>query len=133
MAWNGFHLTDRAVMGANFELNRLDFAYVRPEMLAYDLAMVIGLAAGIALGWAPRAGGVAYLGRYTLEIYLWHILILYYAAWRYPDVLASCRQLPELIVIICAAAALLIAGVTDGLSRFVNFVRHHRIALVQVP
>jgi len=131
MAWNGRQLLNPAVVGAKFELNRLDFAYVRPEMLAYDLAMIISLAAGLVLGWAPRAGAMAYLGRYTLEIYLWHILLLYYGAWRYPEVLASCRQLPELIVLVCAAAALAIAGATDALQRLSAFVRSHRVIVVQ--
>jgi len=131
MAWNARHLLDPAVVGANFELNRLDFAYARPEMLGYDLGMILGLAAGLTLGWAPRAGLMAYLGRYTLEIYLWHILLLYHGAWRYPEVLASCRQLPELIVIICAATALAIAGATDGLQRLSAFVRRHRVVLVR--
>ncbi len=133
MAWNGLQLADPTLMGLNFERNRLDFAYVRPEMLIYDLAMVAGLAAGIALGWAPRAGLVAYLGRYTLEIYLWHILVLYYGAWRYADALAACRQMPELIVLICLATALVIAGATDGLQRLLSFVRSHRLVLVKAP
>jgi len=131
MVWNGRQLLNPAVVGANFELNRLDFAYVRPEMLVYDLAMIIGLAAGLTLGWAPRAGVMAYLGRYTLEIYLWHILLLYFGAWRYAEVLASCRQLPELIVIVCAAAALAIAGATDALHRLSAFVRSHRVFVVK--
>lgn len=131
MAWNGLQLSDRTLVGQNFEFNRLDFAYVRPEMLVYDLAMVAGLAAGIALGWAPRTGLVAYLGRYTLEIYLWHILVLYYGAWRYAGALASCRQIPELIVLICLATALFIAGATDGLQRLLVFVRNHRLVLVK--
>lgn len=133
MAWNGLQLSDPTLVGLNFERNRLDFAYVRPEMIIYDLAMVAGLAAGIALGWAPRAGLFAYLGRYTLEIYLWHILVLYYGAWRYADALASCRQMPELIVLICIATALLIAGATDGLHRLLAFVRSHRLVLVKTP
>ena len=132
MIWNGLHATDRAVVGEHFERNGLDYAYVRPEMLIYDLAMVLGLAAGVNLGWNPRAGIFSYLGRYTLEIYLWHILVLYYGAWRHADALAACRQLPELIVVICAAAALAIAGATDGWSRL-KFFRHHRLVLVQVP
>jgi hypothetical protein len=132
MAWNFRHLLDRSVVGAHFELNRLDFAYVRPEMLVYDLAMTLGLAAGLALEWNPRAGLVSYLGRYTLEIYLWHILVLYFGVWRYAEALAACRQMPELIVIICAAAALAIALATDGLSRLLNFFRHHRIEVVKV-
>ena len=132
MTWNFRHLLDRSVVGAHFELNRLDFAYVRPEMLIYDLAMTLGLAAGVMLGWNPRAGLVSYLGRFTLEIYLWHILVLYFGAWRYAEALAACRQMPELIVIICAAAALAIALTADGWSRLMHFFRHHRIEVVKV-
>ena len=133
MAWNGLHITSRAFMGEHFERNNLDFAYVRPAMQIYDLAVVFALASGITLGWNPRAGIFSYLGRYTLEIYLWHILLLYFGAWRYAEALASCRQMPELIVLICAATALLIAATTDGLSRLKTFVRHHRLVLVEVP
>lgn len=130
MAWNGWQLTDRSVVGASFEFNRLDFAYARPVLIGYDLGMVLGLATGIALGWASRETPVSYLGRYTLEIYLWHILVLYYGVWRYPEALASCRQIPELIVIVCAAAALVIAIATDGLQRLKNYVRSHRVLIV---
>jgi len=129
--WNGLHLTDRAVVGASFQFNQLDFAYVRPEMMVYDLAMIVVLAAGITLGWRPRSGVASFLGRFTLEIYLWHILVLYYGAWRYPETLEWCRQLPELIVIICATACLVIAGVTEGLARLQDYVRHHRVAVVR--
>jgi surface polysaccharide O-acyltransferase-like enzyme len=132
MAWNFFRISDRSLMGEHFERNGLDFAYVRPEMLVYDLALVAAFAAGIILGWGPRAGLASWLGRYTLEVYLWHILVLYYGAWRYPETLESCRQMPELIVIICAAAALLIAFVADRFQRLADFIRHHRIALVKV-
>jgi surface polysaccharide O-acyltransferase-like enzyme len=132
MTWNFRHLLDRSLMGAHFEFNRLDFAYVRPEMLAYDFAMVFGLGVGIPLAWKVRAGIASYLGRYTLEIYLWHILVLYYGAWQFGGALAACRQMPELIVIICAAAALVIAVATDALARLRQYVRHHRVAIVQV-
>lgn len=133
MAWNGHQLLDRAVVGQSFELNRLDFAYVRPEMLIYDLAVVLALAAGISLGWSPRTSFVSYLGPYTLEIYLWHILVLYYGAWRYAGVFEACQRMPELIVIICAATCLLIAGATDGLDRLKAHVRNHRLAVIKVP
>lgn len=131
MIGNARQLLDRTVVGANFELNRLDFAYVRSEMLVYDLAMVLGLAAGIKLGWNPRAGIVSYLGRYTLEIYLWHILVLYYGAWRYADVFESCQRQPELIVLICAGTCLLIAGLADGWERLKTYLRGHQLAIVE--
>lgn len=133
MLWNFNRLVDPMVVGFNFELNRLDFAYARPELLVYDAAMVLALATGIVLGWSPRPTPLTHLGRYTLEIYLWHILVLYYGAWRYPEVLASCRQVPELIVIICFAAAIFIAMVTGLLRRSLAYIKTHRLVLLAVP
>ena len=133
MTMNSLTLLDRTAMGASFQFNRLDFAYARPVMITYDLAAVLALAAGIALGWAPRGGVLAYLGRFTLEIYLWHILVLYFGVWRFPSATGACRDLPELIVIICAGATLLIAGATDVLQRALRFARGHRLAVVPVP
>lgn len=131
MGWNVRHLLDRSVMGAHFEYNRLDFAYARPEMLVYDLWVVLGLASGVVLGWSSRANLITYLGRYTLEIYLWHILVLYYGAWRYGEATGACREIPELIVLICVSAALLIAGLTDLYDRAIAYLRGHRIQIVQ--
>ena len=130
MAWNFHQLLDRTIVGAHFELNRLDFAYARPEMLVFDLAVVFFLTSGISLGWPAGENAISYLGRYTLEIYLWHILLLYYGAWRYPEVLAACRSLPELIVIICATAAFVIAVFTDVRRRLVGYCSKHRLVVV---
>ena len=76
-----YALTNRGVVGAHFEFNNLDYAYSRPQLLLFDLAMVGALSVGIALEWSWRASLVSYLGPYTLEIYLWHILLLYEGAW----------------------------------------------------
>jgi surface polysaccharide O-acyltransferase-like enzyme len=133
MTWNFIHHSDQSVVGEHFERNNLDYAYVRPEILVYDLAVVLLFAAGLQLGWNPRATVVSWLGQYTLEIYLWHILVLYYGAWRYADTLAACRQLPELMVIICATAPLFIAGVYEGWEQLKDYVRHHRLTLISDP
>lgn len=131
MAWNFNNVTNLAVVGDHFEANRLDFAYVRPEMLIYDLAMVAVLAAGLTFGWNPRPGIISYVGRYTLEIYLWHILVLYFGAWRYAEALASCRRMPELMIIIATAACLLIAFVAEWVPRITGIIRQHRLVVVR--
>jgi surface polysaccharide O-acyltransferase-like enzyme len=132
MLWNGWHLLDRTVVGANFEFSALDYAYSRPVMLVFDLAMVVLLGTGVALDWPWRAGLVSFLGRFTLEIYLWHILVLYYGAWRYEETLAACRAQPELIVIICAATCLGIAGIFHGVPWLAERIRQYRLALIKV-
>ena len=58
--------------------------------------------------------------------------MLYFGAWRFADVLASCRELPELIVIICGGTALVIAAGADSLKRSLAFATSHRIVLVKV-
>lgn len=131
MAWNVRHLLDRSAMGDHFQFNRLDFAYVRPEMMIYDFAAVLVLGLGVTFGWSVRESLLSYLGRFTLEIYLWHILVLYFGAWQFADVLASCRAVPELIVAICIGAAVFIAVLTDAWQRAKAFWATHRLMLVK--
>lgn len=127
------YLTDRQAVGASFELNNMDFAYSRPQLLIYDLAMVGLLSVGIALGWNWRPSLVSFLGPYTLDIYLWHILLLYECAWRHAEVLESCKQMPELIFIIAAFACFLIAGAKYGITGLIAFVRQYRLVLLKQP
>lgn len=127
------YLTDRSAVGANFEFNNMDFAYCRPQLLIYDLAMVLVLSTGIMLGWNWRATIVSFLGQYTLEIYLWHILLLYFAAWRYAEVIETCRAMPELILIISALACLALAGGKYQFGRTVAFIRQYRLVLIKQP
>lgn len=132
MVWNFNLIFDVSAVGASFERNRLDYAYVRPEMLIYDLAMVAFLASGLLLGSTARRSLATYVGRFTLEIYLWHIIVLYFGAWRYAGATAACRELPELIVLIAVTATLLIAVAADGWHRLKDFIRHHRIRVVRI-
>ncbi len=133
MVWNFYHLSNRSVVGQHFERNLLDFAYVRPEMLAYDLAVVLAGATGLLRGWSVRPSLASFLGRHTLEIYLWHILVLYYGAWRYADALANCRQVPEVIIVICAATAIIIAAAKEVWDRAKIYLQTHRLELVKTP
>lgn len=127
------YLLDRSLVGASFELNNMDFAYSRPQLMIFDLAAVGALSAGIALGWSWRASLVSFLGQYTLEIYLWHILLLYESAWRHAEVLESCKQMPELILIISAAACFLIAGAKSHFTSLASFVRQYRLVFIKKP
>jgi len=132
MLWNGLQLTNPSIVGEHFEHNNLDYAYVRPVILIFDLAMTICLSTGIVLGWKFQAGKISFLGRYTLEIYLWHIIILYYGAWKYAETLAACRQIPELILIICAGTCFLIAGLYEWIPRAIRSLRQYRVSVTRV-
>jgi fucose 4-O-acetylase-like acetyltransferase len=130
---DGRYLTDRSAVGANFEFNNLDYAYARPQLLLYDLAITGILSIGVALGWSWRPSLVSFLGQYTLEIYLWHILLLYEGAWRWAEVLESCRQMPELILIICGFACILLAGTKYTVTALTATIRQYRLVLVRSP
>ena len=127
------YLTDRSLVGAHFEFNNTDFAYCRPQLLIYDLAAVVALSVGIALGWSWRPNALSFLGPYTLEIYLWHILLLYEGAWRWAGVLDTCREMPEVILIISAAACFLIGGAKHLYAAGLGLVRQYRLVLVRDP
>ncbi len=131
LAWDLRTLTDPAVVGAHFELSKIDYAYARPEILAYNLAVIAVLACGLRRGWTWSLAPFAWLGRYSLEIYLWHIVVLYELAWRFPEVLDDCHRLPELIPLIAFAACVLIAAVADGLPRLAGLARKYRLVLVR--
>ena len=40
--------------------------------------------------------------------------------------------MPELIVLICAATCLVIAGITDGWERLKTYLRGHQLTIVEV-
>ncbi len=127
------YLLDRTAVGAHFEFNNTDFAYSRPPLLLYDLAVVAACSVGIALGWNWRPNLAAFLGPYTLDIYLWHILLLYEGAWRHAEVLEACRQMPEVILMISASACLLLAGAKHLYVATVARVRQYRLVLIHQP
>lgn len=133
MAANFQVLTDRSVVGARFELNNMDVAYCRPQLLIFDLAAVGALAVGLGLGWTWRPSILSFLGAYTLEIYLWHILLLYEGAWRHAPVLAACREMPEVIILIAGTACLLIAGSKHLYTTTSAIVRQYRLVLIKDP
>lgn len=110
MAANGWHLLDRTAVGEDFSRAGLDYAYVRPVILSFNLAIVGAAALALHGAWfAGREGLIPLFGRHSLGIYLWHILLLYQAAWRHPEVLAACRELPELIILFSFATCLALA------------------------
>lgn len=133
MIWNSIRLTTPSIVGVRFETSGIDYAYVRPVIMLFNLGTVTALAVCIKQGWSAPRTIFDYLGRYTLEIYLWHLIVLYYGVWRYPDALTWCRELPDLIPVICLACSLVIALVTDGTRRAVRFVSEHRVVVIRKP
>lgn len=132
MAFNAYLLTDISIVGEHFELSKLDYVYVRPGIILYNLSIVSGFAIGIALGWSWRAEVFELFGKSSLAIYLWHIIFLYEIAWRHPTVLEQCRQIPELLFIISVAACTIIALSSNCLAQSIINARQYRIVIVKV-
>ncbi len=115
-------LIDPAVVGEAFNRSDVDLAYARPIILLYDLAAVTAVAAGVALGFQSSARLLPRFGQASLSIYLWHIMLLYWGAWRFPDVMRSCREVPELLVLFPLAACLIISTAAGGGTRLIGLV-----------
>ena len=109
-------LTDTALVGQKFELNNVDYAYVRPVMLALNLFVVLAVAGLLALGVSRHNALFSYLGKHSLQIYLWHIMVLYLLAWKFESVMGTVKNAPELMVAIALLTGILIAGLTTALN-----------------
>lgn len=103
-------LTDTTVVGPRFENSKVDYAYARPEILVLNLFVILFVAGLLAKGTDKYNAILSFLGKHSLQIYLWHILVLYYLAWRYESVLAAVKSTPELIVGFAFFTATLIAA-----------------------
>lgn len=102
-------VTEISIVGPQFEHSRVDYAYARPELLAVNLLAIIIVAGLLAKGFDKHSALLSFFGRHSLQIYLWHILVLYFAAWKHDSVLNAVKNAPELIVEFSFFTALFIA------------------------
>lgn len=114
MAFNWILLHDRSIVGARFEHSGVDYAYVRPVILVFDLSVLLAFTLWLEIGGQLRQRWLELCGRCTYAVYLWHILFLYYLAWSKPNVLSACHRLPELIVFVSLFTALVIAAAAEA-------------------
>ena len=110
-------LTDISRVGEDFSRSGADLAYVRPVIMVLDLAAVLAVASGMALKWSPAANILSRFGQASLSIYLWHIMLLYQIAWRQPDVMRTCAEVPELLVAFSFLACLIIGTIARQSSK----------------
>jgi surface polysaccharide O-acyltransferase-like enzyme len=109
-------LTDIAVVGQNFEHSKADYTYVNPAIMAVNLLVAV-VVAGLLVRGADKYNAIlSFLGRHSLQIYLWHILVLYFIAWRYASVLNTVKTAPELIVGFAFFTAILIAVLASAIG-----------------
>lgn len=111
--WN--ELSNRVLVGANFEHSKIDYAYSRPVIMLVDLSVVVVIAGLLAKGVSLNIPALSYLGRFSLHIYLWHIIVLFFLAWKHEFVLSGVKSAPELILFIAVFCSFLIAGAVAGL------------------
>lgn len=107
-------LTDIVVVGQTFEHNKLGYAYSRPEILVLNLFVILFVAGLLVKGADKYSAILSFLGKHSLQIYLWHILVLYFLAWRHESVLNTVKSAPELIVGFAFFAAILIAALASA-------------------
>ncbi len=109
-------LTDIALVGVNFEHSGADYTYVNLPVVAVNLLVTLLVAGLLIMGVGRQNAILSLMGRNSLYIYLWHILLLFFMAWRNEPVLSAVKRAPELILGISFFAAVAIAVSAQVLS-----------------
>lgn len=122
-------LTDITVVGSNFEHSKVNYAYARPEILVLNLVIIL-VVAGLLVKETNKYNAIlSFLGKHSLQIYLWHILVLYFLAWRYESVLNTVKSAPELIVGFAFFTSIMIAAVSTALSFLLNLPGRYSVEI----
>lgn len=122
-------LTDITVVGPNFEHSKVNYAYARPEILVLNLVIIL-VVAGLLVKETNKYNAIlSFLGKHSLQIYLWHILVLYFLAWRYESVLNTVKSAPELIVGFAFFTSIMIAAVSTALSFLLNLPGRYSVEI----
>lgn len=111
-------ISNRVLVGDYFEHSKIDYAYSRPVIMLIDVSMVVLVAGLLARGVLFDVPALSYLGRFSLHIYLWHIIVLFFLAWKHEPVLSGVRAAPELMLFIAVFSSFLIAGFISALNFF---------------
>lgn len=107
-------LTDINVVGLNFDHSKADYTYARPAIMVVNLLVALVAAGLIVKGTDKYNAILSFLGKHSLQIYLWHILVLYFMAWRHEPVLNTVKSAPELIIEFAFFTAVLIATLASA-------------------
>jgi surface polysaccharide O-acyltransferase-like enzyme len=109
-------LMDVTKVGQTFDHSNINYAYARPETMALNMIAVLFFSGLLMIGLAKQSAILSFIGRHSLHIYLWHLFVLYYIAWRYASVLDAVKMAPELILGFAVFTALVIAGLATILG-----------------
>lgn len=122
-------LTDITVVGQNFEHSKVDLAYARPVILSLNLVIIL-VVAGLLIKETNKYNAIlSFLGKHSLQIYLWHIMVLYFLAWRYESVLNTVKSAPELIIGFALFTSIIIAAVSTAINFMLNLPGRYSVKI----
>lgn len=111
--YNLYRCSTPAIAGVETNIIPLDYAYSRPSMLIYDLCIVCCLAlllvkksSNSGPKWLQWFG---FFGKYSYEIYLWHLILLQFIGWGSPRIMQLCENNPIAIIAICIATCIIVS------------------------
>ncbi|MBV5328905.1 MAG: acyltransferase [Chlorobium sp.] len=125
-AYNLYKCFTPEIAGVDVNLIPFDSAYSRPIMLAYDLSIVscIALVVTCTQFNFPRClHFFSYFGKYSYEIYLWHLIFLQYIAWEHPHILQFCERHPVMIIVICLITCIAISLIRYTYDLIISFTK----------
>jgi peptidoglycan/LPS O-acetylase OafA/YrhL len=102
-------LLDINRVGVSFETTDTYWAYSRPLIMGYNVVCVILTTLFLLSNWSFRFVPVEVFGRFSLYIYLLHLIVLGRYVWGRPNIIGPCTEYPAVIllviVLVCAAIA----------------------------
>lgn len=121
---NWVMLMDVQLVGDTFQRSMIDYAYSRPVILIFNLFMVVAIAGILTQNISIYSTILSFLGKFSLEIYLWHLFTLYYLVLRYEPLMGLVKNMPELIPIIAFFVAFLTAFLFFIIKHFLKWVKN---------
>lgn len=110
--YNLYRCSTPSIAGIEVNTIPFDYAYSRPSMLVYDLC-IAGCIAIILLFYKrsfPKwLHWFRFFGKYSYEIYLWHLVLLQYIGWGAPRVMQLCANSPVFIIGVCVVTCIIIS------------------------
>jgi len=132
-AYNLFKCFTPDIAGVDVNLIPFDSAYSRPIMLAYDLSIVCCVALVVTctqFNFPRWLHFFSYFGKYSYEIYLWHLILLQYIAWEHQKVMQFCEKNPITIIIICIFTCIVITSARLLFDLLIKFTRKTRLYFI---
>lgn len=116
-------LMDINRVGISFEKTDTYWAYSRPLIMAYNMLCLILVTLFLSSRWSFRFVPVELFGRYSLYIFLLHLIFLGRFVWGRPSIIEACKSYPAVILLVIGLTCVMIAAPAQILAITFRFIQ----------